>query len=160
MPRIYDPQVEITHETGVVPHHADRDYIKGPAGKKRYGSGENWKMIDVFLPWKNFVTEIKSCRHIVSSSLHGLVIAEAYGVSAEWETYSDKVIGEGFKFRDYFAGTGRSQSAGGLLPPIENLPVIQENLIKALSAYIESSEWEKRIRTFSVKGLLHRLTRS
>jgi hypothetical protein len=43
---------------------------------------------------------------IVSSSLHGLIIAHAYGREAAWLKFSDRPLGDDFKFRDYWASIG------------------------------------------------------
>jgi hypothetical protein len=53
------------------------------------------------------VEAITACHAILSSSLHGLIVAEAYGVPAAWMTITDKVKGGGFKFCDYYLATGR-----------------------------------------------------
>ena len=43
-----------------------------------------------------------SCRRIVTGSLHGLVIADAYGIPSAW-TRSKTAYGGYYKFYDYFA---------------------------------------------------------
>jgi hypothetical protein len=123
LPLIYNPKIEKKYQIGFVPHYVD---------KKRF-EGSNF--IDVALPWKEFVDRILECRSIVSSSLHGIVIAEAYGIPATWEVYSDKVIGKGFKFRDYLTGTGREIQGPGRFPPIKNLEEIQTKLINSLKKH-------------------------
>jgi hypothetical protein len=53
------------------------------------------------------IDAIASCRAILSSSLHGIIAAHAYGVPATWVKPSDRPKGDGFKFLDYWASMGR-----------------------------------------------------
>lgn len=123
LPIIYNPKIKKTKKIGYIPHYVDKELFKDK------------EFIDVALPWKEFVDKILECEEIVSSSLHGIIIAEAYGIPATWEVYSNKVIGNGFKFHDYLTGTGRSIQGKGRFPPIKNLKVIQDKLIGALQDY-------------------------
>lgn len=122
LPLLYDPDVPVVHDTGVIPHFLDKDIA--PTNGHHF--------IDVQADWKDVVREIKSCRKVISSSLHGIVIAEAYGVPAEWARFSDRILGGDFKFQDYFSGTGREPQRYGPLEPIEDLAAIQNGLIEAL----------------------------
>lgn len=131
LPLMYRPEVEKTHDVGFAPHHIDQQSPEFLNDMYHVDRGRV-KMIDVKKPWKEFVREVLSCKRIISSSLHGLVIAEAYGIPAEWKEYSDNVIGKGFKFRDYFLSTGRKNTGSGQLEPIANLASIQEGLVAAL----------------------------
>jgi len=119
LPLIYNPKVEKKHKIGIVEHYIDKGLYKG----------EGYK-IDVQSNWKEFVNEIKSCDKIISSSLHGLIIAEAYGIKSEWIELSNNVIGEGFKFRDYLSGTDRNSFNQELSR--EKLKEIQNKLIEAI----------------------------
>ena len=53
-----------------------------------------------------FVRALLGAETVVSSSLHGVILAEAYGIPA---VYLDSGNGENrFKYDDYYAGTGRA----------------------------------------------------
>ena len=52
--------------------------------------------------WKQFIDKILSCELILSSSLHGLIVSDAYGIPNHWCQIHFKMDDDGFKFRDYF----------------------------------------------------------
>lgn len=103
MPRFYRPQdVVKKYVVGVIPHYID----KGEAVKLVPASSE-FKIIDIESDIETFVDELLACEVVVSSSLHGIIAADAYGVPRVWMKVSDRIKGEGFKFRDYFSTTDR-----------------------------------------------------
>ncbi|WP_415021624.1 polysaccharide pyruvyl transferase family protein [Bradyrhizobium sp.] len=63
---------------------------------------------DVISPlgsWNRRIEAILEAELVLASSLHGLIVAEAYGIPARYVRLSD---GESeFKYRDYYEGTGR-----------------------------------------------------
>lgn len=63
----------------------------------RYSMMPNW-------PVEKILHEILSCEQVVSASLHGLIVAEAFGIPAVWlpETSEPE-----FKYLDYYASTDR-----------------------------------------------------
>lgn len=88
------------YKVGFVPHYVDASsHFLQYVGAHR---------IDVLQPWKTFVDRVCECKYINSSSLHGIIIAEAYGIPARWVQLSKKVVGGGFKFHDYYSATGRN----------------------------------------------------
>lgn len=103
LPRIYRPSRSKRFELGVIPHYLEADGIRI--------ADSAVSVIDVLSGWRDVVDRINECETILSSSLHGLVVAEAYGVPAVWFVASDKVTGRGFKFRDYYESTGRQAPA-------------------------------------------------
>lgn len=134
LPLMYNPKgIKKTHKVGIIPHFVDKREITEKVGNK-LAKGDSWKMIDIFLSWKEFIDEVLTCERVICSSLHGIVIAEAYGLPAEWVVLSDRVIGNGFKFKDYLTGTGRDIQGPGQFPILEKkvLEDIQKKLLKAL----------------------------
>lgn len=129
LPLLYDPEVGKTAKVGYMPHHVDREIVKlGMAGAKEIG-----KFIDIMRPWQDIIREMKSCEMIVTSSLHGIVAAHAYGIPVRWVKYSENVIGGEFKFQDYFLGVGVGRHAyGDRIRPIDGLMERQELLIDVL----------------------------
>ncbi len=104
MPRFYNPEVQVRYDAGLVPHYVD----KGHPWLRQYEDDDRILIIDVEGDTFSFIRKLRQCRHIISSSLHGIICADAYGVPATWVEFSDDVIGDGFKFRDYFASIQRT----------------------------------------------------
>ena len=102
LPLFHSGSIDKKHRVGIVPHYVDRDALRveDPA----------MVVIDVGKHWRYVVDTIRSCEVILSSSLHGLIVAEAYGIPAVWIRITDAVVGDGFKFNDYFLATGRDTS--------------------------------------------------
>ncbi len=94
LPLFYQPEIKPIHDVGYIPHLYDARRVRNP-----------WHLIDVRLPWREVVNQIVQCRKIVSSSLHGLIVAEAYGLPAIW--LRTEIQGE-VKYLDYYEGTGRT----------------------------------------------------
>jgi pyruvyltransferase len=96
---IYNPQIEKTHEIGIIPHYVDQhneDVV-------RLCRDHGVRMVDIQAGIEEVVKQVKSCRFIASSSLHGLILADMYSVPSVWIKISDKIHGDDFKFHDYFA---------------------------------------------------------
>ena len=59
--------------------------------------------------WKSVIEDICCCEAIVSSSLHGLIIADTYGIPNARVKFSDNVTGGDFKYDDYFESVSRAK---------------------------------------------------
>jgi pyruvyltransferase len=56
--------------------------------------------------YKSVIDQIVQSKLIVSSSLHGIILADVYGVPSVWFRGLGKEID--FKYQDYYASTGRT----------------------------------------------------
>lgn len=100
MPRFYSPKIDksLSSKIGFVPHFTDKtDYRM---------SDDHFHIIEPTLPWQTVIDKICSCKAVLSSSLHGLICSDAYGVPNAWLKYKNLDDGE-FKFKDYFLSQER-----------------------------------------------------
>ncbi len=97
-PGIFAASATKRFDIGVVPHYVD---LQSPFVERCRREGI--VVIDPMSPIHAYIADLTACRRIISSSLHGIVFAHAYGIPAAWITISDRVLGNGFKFRDYFS---------------------------------------------------------
>lgn len=93
----------------------------------KIAQAQGWKhMISPMSSWNKCITEILSADFVIASSLHGLIIAEAYGIPARYIRLSETE--NLFKYNDYMMGTGRGEieyattveqalEMGGMAPP-------------------------------------------
>jgi len=85
---------------GFIPHYADRGHALEELIVKAGGL-----IIDVGLPPTQFIESLVKCEVIVSSSLHGLILSDAYCIPNIRIKISDKIVGGDFKFQDYYSTT-------------------------------------------------------
>lgn len=85
---------------GIIPHYLDRPVTESMTEAMNPDQG-----------WRKVVEFIIGCELVISSSLHGLIVAESFGIPARWwhspELPSFQTEGN-FKFNDYYASTDRS----------------------------------------------------
>ena len=104
LPMYYFPDIEKKFELGIVPHYRDFKKIS-----EMYKDNKNVLIIDLMT---NNIEETTNyflkCKKIISSSLHGLIVAHAYQIPAVWQRFSDRPFGDDIKFQDYFESVGIS----------------------------------------------------
>ena len=146
LPLAYTPDKNVVHKIGIVPHFVDYDFFSATYGHKYF-------IIDVRTSnVERVITQICSCKFILSTSLHGLIISHAYGIPALW-IKKGWINSSEFKFYDYFSSVGIPKYKGfsnideilldncsienlfirnkDLSLIHSNLQLIQDNLIKA-----------------------------
>lgn len=103
LPLIWLQKAARTAEVGVIPHFATWQKFIG-----RFGDilSRGWRIINLLEPARMVAQAIAECEFVVSSSLHGLIVADSYGVPSLRMAPDAPIKGDGFKFQDYFAFRG------------------------------------------------------
>lgn len=105
LPLFYNRYIEKKYRLGVIPHYIDAEH----PWVKAIGIHKDVSVIDVESDIFDFVDAVKSCEFIVSSSLHGLICADSYGIPNIQIELSKNVAGDNFKFRDYATSIGKNE---------------------------------------------------
>nr|WP_246297634.1 polysaccharide pyruvyl transferase family protein [Janibacter cremeus] len=95
------PRLRARWRLGLVPHGFHRQ----EPGLQEFSArtGQDVTVIDVRARPGPVIRHIASCSAIVTTSLHGLIVADALGIPAAWTRRQPDLWGGDFKFRDYEA---------------------------------------------------------
>lgn len=102
LPRVHPAAPDKRHALGLIPHFAELE------GFRVRPLPADWTLIDVTRPVAEVADAIAACERTVSSSLHGIVVSQAYGVPCAWIAAGVALHGDGTKFRDHYAALGLS----------------------------------------------------
>ena len=94
------------HKVCLVPHNNDRLYFAKYAHRKI-----NTQVIHTNLNYKQSLRRMMNCNLVLSSSLHGIVFAEAFGIAARWLSNTQMPsfkTEHRFKYCDYYSGSRNS----------------------------------------------------
>lgn len=91
-----------THKWGIVPHFSHRSMKE----IRQISSDNGCLLIDPTLSVTDVLKNISACEAIISSSLHGLIVADSYGIPCIWLNIKSHKSHD-FKFSDYCSGVNR-----------------------------------------------------
>lgn len=92
---------QMRYNIGIVPHLCD---LKDPMAEELRKHYERACFINVKDEPQEVIRQIASCRFILSSSLHGLIVADSFGIPNAHVVFGDRLLGDGYKFDDYYSG--------------------------------------------------------
>lgn len=101
--RLLDALPEKRYDLGVIPHICD---LKDPAAQALADRYENSILINVKDDPIEVVRQIAQCRAVLSSSLHGLIVADSFHVPNMHVVFDERLKGDGYKFDDYYSAYG------------------------------------------------------
>ncbi len=97
LPKYYHPEVEKKYKLGIIPHYHDFKMVS-----ENYKNDHEILVVDLMtLDVEEVTREIMSCEKTLSSSLHGVIVSHTYEIPSIWVKFSDKIFGDGIKYRDY-----------------------------------------------------------
>lgn len=102
----------VTYDLGIIPHWSDTSL----AERFSYGT-----VIDVKRGPMAVMTDIAKCRKVVSSSLHGIICADAFGIPRQAELPPfDPKGGSDFKWDDYALSVGMKGTRFGEMDQVDS----------------------------------------
>ncbi len=140
------------YKLGIIPHFVDAEdeLVRAFAA-----SSSDITVLDICGPTLDVIRAVGECEQIISSSLHGLILADSLNVPNRWLELNrgpERVAGAGFKYRDYYSVFGitpeplrldRSTALESVLRDVHpydrpNLQTIKESLRRTIDRIKES----------------------
>ena len=100
---LLDQMPKKRYEVGIVAHYKEQDELAFRELLEQYPGSH---FIDVRKTPIEVTEEIAQCDTVISSSLHGLIIADSLRVPNLHVVVTDNLLGDGFKFDDYYSAYG------------------------------------------------------
>lgn len=95
------PLPQKRYALGVIPHFVDQDSEAVAQLLSIPGS----RLINVFSPIDEILEEVMRCHYVISSSMHGLIISDAFGIPNRRIVISGRIKSSD-KFADYYSAFG------------------------------------------------------
>lgn len=129
LPRLYSPKGTDRVRLAFAPH-----YVDYALALEVLGGREGLRVVNMLDPIEKVIDDICAADLVLSSSLHGMVVAAAYGVPFDWVATWNQIGGDGTKFRDFGLSVGIDMF-DPLRPDPKQVPVT------------EARSWRPRVNT-------------
>ncbi len=104
LPKVYSSKSIKKYKISIIPNLVEYDETK-----EYFKDLSDFNIISLRVDGKNktksvedIIDSICQSEKILSSSLHGIIVAHAYGIPATWAKLTDKMAGDGNKYHDYY----------------------------------------------------------
>lgn len=104
---------------GIIPHMSEINNDNVDSLKKL----DCVKVINIEDNFYKVIDNVRECEVVMSSSLHGLALADMLNIPNVWVRFSDEFPGENFKFNDYYSAISNKVT-------IDYRPIYYDNFIK------------------------------
>jgi len=102
-PLLFEKTIPKEYSMGIVPHMNELDNPIFQEVKQKY---PNAIIIDLTVDPMLVIKQIAQCEYIISTSLHGLVVADSFKIPNKWIKLTNLMKGDGFKYHDYYSAYG------------------------------------------------------
>ena len=99
-PMLIDQKVIKKYTLGIIPHYIDSE---APVFEAIRSSISNSTIINILGDPIEIIKKISKCELIISTSLHGLAVADSFGIPNYWCEVSKNIAGNRYKFHDYYS---------------------------------------------------------
>ena len=139
LPLFYTPSVKKVYKLGIIQQHAS---IGNPL-LDGVRNDEDVLIINIgkYNHWLDIIDQVCMCETIISSSLHGLIISEAYKVPNVWTFIKGDNPESFFKYHDFFMALGADRE-----------PFIVNEILKREDISLKMKDWKPS--NFDAKKLL------
>jgi pyruvyltransferase len=117
-PYLFDKPIAKKYKVGVVAHMHEQEH---PTFQRVLNFHKDSFFINLRHDPIEVIKQIAQCEIIISSSLHGLIVADSFGVPSQWIIVTDALKGDGFKFDDYYSAFGLKSNP--IYMPTADIPV-------------------------------------
>lgn len=134
------PAGEKRWKVGIIPHYVD-------------SQDEVFRQMETYYPdalrinvqdkTETVLEQISACETVLSTSLHGLIVADAYGVPNCWCVNSDRILGNGYKYHDHFSAFGGDREPFDLRSG--KLPDLDKDCVNSFQSYNEVTIKQKEL---------------
>ncbi|WP_168583476.1 polysaccharide pyruvyl transferase family protein [Gephyromycinifex aptenodytis] len=149
----------VCFDVGVVPHyvHADDAWLRGLVAQ--YPG--TVRVIDVKQSPRAVARAVASCRTIVSTSLHGVITADSFGIPVTWVRMPRELAGGDFKFADHESVVRPARSRGVEAAEVESLHELVARALPADNAKVQRACADLRSAAMRIEEVVqHRQVRA